>query len=158
MARAVLIDANLLVLFVVGSAGRTLISRHKRLRAFSEADFDLLTGLLAQASEVILTPNVLTEASNLVRQTEGSARERIQLYFQSLIGRVREIYVESARAASRPEFLRLGLADSSLLEIAAEDVVVLTADFDLYRAALSAGRPAMNFNHVRDNPDNMVAF
>lgn len=66
--------------------------------------------------------------------------------------------MESARAAARPEFLRLGLTDSSLLEIAAEDVVVLTADFDLYRAALSAGRPVVNFNHVRDNPDNMVAF
>ena len=50
----------------MGSASRNYISKHKRLRAYAETDFDLLVAQLSVASAVLLTPNTLTETSNLV--------------------------------------------------------------------------------------------
>jgi predicted nucleic acid-binding protein len=58
--------------------------------------------------------------------------------------------VPSGAAAQRKEFIRLGLADAALLEIAAKNVTLLTTDFDLYNAALAKGAKAFNFNHLRD--------
>ena len=40
------IDANLLVLLVVGSVGRNLIAKHRRLREYSEEDYEVLVDLL----------------------------------------------------------------------------------------------------------------
>lgn len=55
------LDTNLAVLFAVGRAERGLIARYKRLQNFSDADFDLLIGLLSQARALVTTPNSLTE-------------------------------------------------------------------------------------------------
>ena len=64
-AKAVVLDANLLVLFVVGIASPSYIAKHKRLAAYTENDFALLTDLLSAAGSVIVTPNIVTETSNL---------------------------------------------------------------------------------------------
>ena len=45
--RQIVIDANLLVLLVVGLTDRALIAKHKRTKTFEPEDFDLLTRLLA---------------------------------------------------------------------------------------------------------------
>ncbi len=57
---SLIIDANLLVLFVVGATDRNLIARHKRLKAFSLEDFDLLCRLVVEADpESIVQENCL---------------------------------------------------------------------------------------------------
>ena len=45
--KAIVLDANILILLVVGSASVAYISSHKRLHAYAEDDFRLLTRLLA---------------------------------------------------------------------------------------------------------------
>ena len=40
------LDANLFVLLVVGSVGRDLIEKHRRLRAYSAEDYEILIDLL----------------------------------------------------------------------------------------------------------------
>ena len=50
------IDANLLVLMVVGRTQRTLIGRHRRLREYSESDYDALTELLIGGKKIFVTP------------------------------------------------------------------------------------------------------
>ena len=77
MVSGYFIDANLLVLLVVGSAGRDYISKHRRLRRFSKEDYDLLLRLIRKAKgtrRVFVTPNTLTETSNLLGQ-HGSLSE-----------------------------------------------------------------------------------
>ena len=54
------IDANLLVLLIVGSVGRHLIAKHRRLRAYTYEDFDILINLLDPFDRVFVTPNTLT--------------------------------------------------------------------------------------------------
>ncbi len=148
---SILIDANLLVLFVVGMADRSLISRHKRTRAYTEEDYDLLCRLLTGADEILVTPNILTEASNLVSQTAEPDRGLAMAALAAVIARVSESYVPSSEACARTEFVRLGLADSVILQGTTGVRCVLTADFDLYLALQKERRPVLNFNHIREN-------
>lgn len=148
MRKAVAIDTNLLILLIVGTTSRYYIARHKRCAMFELEDFDFLIRLLITA-DVISTPNTLTEASNLLRQIDEPARSEIGLVFQAYIRGARECYVESSNAIKRKEFIRLGLTDAALLQL--EDVVILTADLDLYLAACRDKRPAVNFFHLKQS-------
>ena len=60
------VDANLLVLLVVGTVQRSLIGRHPRLKAYIADDFDVLVKLLDTGEKIYVTPNTLTETSNLL--------------------------------------------------------------------------------------------
>jgi len=146
-----LIDTNLLVLFVVGTASKEYIAKHKKLTAFTVEDYDRLVKIIARASEVLVTPNTLTETSNLAAYINEPARSKVLNVLRTVIASAsQERYVPSSVAAERKEFVRLGLADAALLEIAAKDVTLLTTDFDLYNIALAKGAQALNFNHLRD--------
>lgn len=90
---AIVLDANLLVLFIVGSARLDLIGRHKRLKAFTVEDFELLKGL-----------------SNLMAQIDDPARTQIRETFRQVMGATEEEYVPSRVAASTDQSLRLGLS------------------------------------------------
>jgi hypothetical protein len=147
--RRLIIDTQLLVLFVVGSASPAYIAQHKRLGAYSEQDFDLLLDVVGQYGEIVFTPNTLTEASNLLAQTHEPLRSKLFEVFRALIDEVHEDYVESRTASAGNVFLRLGLADAVLLVSDDVDQVLLTADLDLYLAAVAAKRSAVNFNHLR---------
>ncbi len=150
MRKTIALDANLLVLLVVGFTERKYISVHKRLKEYSVADFELLAAMISESAGLAVTPNALSEASNLLRQINEPAKTQIANAFRALIKRMDEIYVTSVDASSRHEFLRIGLSDSALLEVSKKNIVVLSVDLDLYLAALAAGYEAVNFNHVRE--------
>lgn len=146
---AIVLDSNLLILMAVGNTSRRYIGKHKRVRAYSESDFDLLLGLIAPFPKIIVTPNTLTEASNLVGQVGEPVRSQIFQTLRAMIAATDELYVPSSQAAERDEFCRLGLTDSVLLEVLSGSCTLLTADLDLYLTASRRGFKVMNFNHLR---------
>jgi hypothetical protein len=147
---AVLIDANLLVLLIVGLVSRDLIGRHRRLRQYSEEDFNLLRRLISGHSPILVTPNTLTEASNLCRQISGREHQRIAAMFRALLdGGMEEQYIDSRTAAKHEAFPALGLTDAAILEQMESRPVLITTDLDLFVAADRRGHVAINFNHMR---------
>jgi hypothetical protein len=147
----IVLDTQLLVLLVVGIVSPGYIGKHKRLRAYDIANYSLLAARLAPPVEIIVTPNVLTEASNIASQIADPARQLIRSALTRLFGVVTERYVQSEVAARRPEFLRLGLTDAALLTTTGDDEVLLTGDIDLYLAASYRGIKVENFNHSRES-------
>ena len=146
--RGCFVDGNLLVLLVVGSECRDLISKHRRLEDYTSEDFDILFDLLEGADQLFVTPNTLTETSNLLGQHGEPERSLLMTRLQFLIHRSQEIVVTSADASSNFQFEKLGLTDAALLEAATTDTPLLTVDFDLYLAALESGEErAVNFTH-----------
>ncbi len=146
----VVLDANLLVLLVVGMASPSYIARHRRLREYTAEDFLLLKAMLGPVRRVVVTPNVLTEASNLLRQTPEPIRSEAGEVFRRLIAGLDETYIPSRTAIGRDEFMALGLADAASLETNSTENTLLTVDFDLYWRALHAGQRAENFTHHRE--------
>ncbi len=147
---SVLIDSGLLVLLIVGLTDRFLIGRHRRTREYSTTDYDLLRRFLDQFAVVVVTPNILTEVSNLAEFAHGADRPLVMETLAKLISTAAlERYGPSAVASARAEFLRLGLADCATLEQAGSVSCTITADLDLYLALASSGHKAVNFNHLR---------
>lgn len=144
------LDSELLLLFVVGTTGRGYVSKHRRLRAYSEKDFELLLKVISNATEVLVTPNTLSETSNLLAYAAEPMRSELFQAFALIITDSSERYVPSSDASTRSEFVRLGLTDSALLAVSSTGNTLLTADLDLYLAASSQGLEPINFNHLRE--------
>ena len=147
MQEVVLIDANLLVLLIVGLTNIEYIKIHKKCSQFTSSDFYLLESYLNKASSVATTNNALTEASNLLGYIKEPARRQIFEKFYQFIQATREILVPSNQASARTEFIRLGLTDSAFLVSCETNKRLLTTDFDLYIAATKAGQKVLNFTH-----------
>lgn len=145
-----LVDTNILLLYIVGSLSLELIRRHRRTDKFTPEDYHLLTRLLSQFGKIVVTPNILTEVSNLLGYTEELAKARLLLGLASLTTTVEERYLPSSQVAQAAEFSRLGLADSSILLLAQEDLIVLTDDLPLSLALQRRGVEVVNFNHLRE--------
>ena len=143
------VDANLLLLLVVGTAGEKYISKHKRLAEYTAADYKLLAQTISCVDRIIVTPNTLTETSNLLGYIAEPDRSYLYEVFRLLIGTAEEKYYASKQSSQRHEFPKLGLTDSALLEAVSDDNPLLTVDLDLYLAALANGGKAVNFNHMR---------
>ena len=145
------IDANLLVLLVVGSVGRDLIEKHRRLSEYSAEDYDILNSLLDPVERVYVTPNTLTETSNLLGQHREPDRSRFFEKLRFVIQESKEVVVASEQASSNSEFNRLGLTDAALLEAISPETPLVTVDLKLYLAAIASGREvALNFTHYRN--------
>ena len=144
------IDTNILLLLVVGSVGRELISRHRRLDGYSASDYDALRALLQRVSRVLVTPNTLTETSNLLGQHREPERSRLFQGLRAIILDSQEVFIASARASGNSAFPRLGLTDAALLEAVSAETPLLTADRNLYVAALEKGEGvAVHFDTIR---------
>lgn len=145
---AYFIDANLLVLLIVGSVGRDLIAKHRRLREYTVEEYETLIRLVGQVDKVFVTPNTLTETSNLLAQHREPERGRFFDRFRLPIHASEEVVVASRDASSDAVFNRLGLTDAALLNTITEETPLLTVDLDLYLEALRRGEnTAVNFNH-----------
>ena len=151
-SRRVLLDSNLFVLLCAGEADPDRITSHKRLQSYDRTDYEILCGLIKCAAEVVIVPNTATETSNLARQAKPPYRDLMIISFKALVETFVEICVSSRDAVMRPEFSRLGLTDSALLQLLEKerDSVLLTADHNLYMAAAYSKFRAVNFNHIRD--------
>ena len=147
------IDANLLVLLVVGNVDQDLIAKHRRLRRkYTAEDYETLLDLLSQTrqSQIYVTPNTLTEASNLLSQHGEPERSWLFEELRALIEDSKEVVLASAQASSNSAFVRLGLTDAALLELVSSEIPLLTVDSILYDAvARNAPESAVNFNHHR---------
>ena len=150
MPTPILLDTNVLVLVAVGLTNIEYIPKHKRLQAFDEQDFRIVSSLIEQSSGVVFCPNILTETSNLVRYIGDPMRSEIAATLASMTRRTEERFVASSDAMNRPEYNRLGLADAVLLTLAETGATVLTDDLGLYIAATTKGLNAINYNHFRE--------
>lgn len=146
------VDANLLTLLVVGSLERELITKHRCLQGYFIEDFEVLVGLLEEVDKTLVTPNTLTEASNLLAQHREPERSRILEYLRLLIERSEEVTVVSREASHNDHFLRLRLTDAALLAVAKPETPLLTVDVAVYLEAQRNGA-AVNFTHLRTHLD-----
>jgi len=144
------LDTNLLVLLVVGETDKKIIAKHRRCKAFDVNDYERLVGLISQIDQVLITPNTLTETSNLLAQHGEPERSRLFEVLRLLIEEHEEIVVTSKAASRNNEFNRLGLADAVLLEVVSSSNPLITVDLPLYLAATSKDSgSAYNFRHYQ---------
>ena len=137
-----IVDTNLLVLLVVGNVNPDLIAKHRRLDGYTVADFKVLLELVNLVDRVFVTPNTLTEASNLLGQHGEPERSLLMEGLRALIEGSEEIVISSAQASANSVFPSLGLTDAALLEAVSEERPLVTVDARLYSLASTKGQNA----------------
>ncbi|NUO79552.1 hypothetical protein HUU05_05715 [candidate division KSB1 bacterium] len=147
--RGLLLDANLLLLYVVGRCDIRAVTSFKRTKVFTPEDYDLLENFVRYFSNIVATPNILTEVSNFLNQLPDNIKVEHFLEFADIIRSLNEKYVASAVLAIQPQFEKFGLTDFSIIAEARGKYLVLTDDFRLSNYLQSLQVDAINFNHIR---------
>ena len=148
-AKRALVDANLLVLFLVGSVNKRRIRSFKRTQNFTIRDFNILTYLIDWFGGLFATPHVLSQASDLADLRGKELLKVRRLFKRAVKEMIQESYDESRILVSEPIFERLGLADAAIAKVSSQGILVMTADVELQLEMQRQGADALNFNHVR---------
>jgi hypothetical protein len=99
--------------------------------------------------QVVTTPSVLAEVSNLAGQLGDRLKSQCFDVFARYIQVLDERQIASATVAHSSEFMRFGLTDAAILQITAGSMIVLTDDFRLAGYMEQRGLPVLNFTHLR---------
>lgn len=151
--RTIILDANVLILFLAGNADRKLLGTAVGLKEFEFADLELVNEFAFSTVRHVSLPNVLTETSNMLRQIKGFQKSGalIRKYCETLD----EVHEPSKNVAEHVHFDLLGLTDAAILmaslvqRTAGHEVVVLTRDKDLHGKLVSQKIEAINPDHYK---------
>jgi rRNA-processing protein FCF1 len=152
--KSVLLDSNLLLVFLSGSLDPRLFGRFKRVSSYSLKDYDLLVRVLSFFTVLLTTPHILTEVGNLANSLPGWIKPDWHQNIATLISSqqktpgLRERWTPAVELAQRPEFAAFGITDAALAELAL-DALIVTEDYRLSGFLRSKGVPVLNFNDFR---------
>ena len=144
-----LIDTNLLLLYIVGSVDSAYISLHGRTRGYSISDYDALRQFSDPFRQLVSLPHVLTETSNLLAKEKGPRREEFFRHFAAVIETLDELGVESRRAAAGDHFAVFGLTDLAVIEAVREKYLVVTDDSRLAQYMERSGVDVVDFRALQ---------
>ena len=148
--KGILIDANLLLLYLVGTYDISWVGdgRYNKLAKYTIEDYRILDRLKTLFHVTVTTPNVLTEVSNLVGDLPEAIKIACLSEFCSVLDGFEELHVSSFNAARQAGFPLLGLTDAILTQLSIKYLVV-SDDSRLIARLNSAGLEGLNFNHLR---------
>jgi len=148
--RGVLLDTNVLLVYLVGLANPGMIGVLKRTEAYSLDDHRMLRSLVGRFRRLIVTPHVLAELTNLAPSVED---RRVRYFFAHVVrvvGASREVHTEKGVLLNNPALPRFGFADLSVVEAARTiGCLVVTDDFKAAGLLRTSGCAVLNLNHLR---------
>jgi hypothetical protein len=144
----VILDTNLLLLWLVARTDPTLLQQFKRVQAFTYQDIELLREILKPYREFVTTPHILSETSNFIDHAPTWRRVALVDELKQFIRNGVEVYGAATTLIERDEFNALGLADTGMAQLSAE-AMVITVDYRLAGKIEAMGGNALNFNHYR---------
>lgn len=148
-----LIDTNIFLLLLIGIYDCNQIQKFKRTKKFSEENFDTLINVIDYfKAKIFITPHILTEVCNLSESYNNQRDNEIFKILEKLISQYKEENTSSISLIKNNTnaFYKFGIADSSIIDIAKQNTLIITDDADLYHIILSQNLPAINFTYLMD--------
>lgn len=143
--KGVLIDTNLLLLYLVGTLNIELIREYKRTSHYTTDDFDRVSDFLKLFGKKVVTPHILTEVSDFIDN-----RQKLQNLLKIFIEKEgEEQFSESRLVVKRNEFIKFGLADTATIQTAKDKYLIFTDDNPLYGFLLNSGIDAISLDQLR---------
>jgi hypothetical protein len=134
-----LIDANSLIILLVGLIEPKLIGRHRRTSIYTEDDFITLTDVIGDFNNLVVLPNVWTEVDNLLNDFSGEYKYPYIKKFTELVKVTSERHLSSIDGCNSMTFFDLGLTDSLLVELSKQCDMLITCDSSLSDYASANG-------------------
>ena len=149
------LDTNLLILLFVGYFDAEHIDSCPRLNAFTKSDYFLLLEILKNFEpEIVITPHVLSELSNLSKR-KMALDDRMQDYFTMVIEKLKAFHEEHIPlidliGLDLNAIVSIGFSDITIIEAAKKlGAIILSNDFDMVNHALGQSLWAINFTNIR---------
>lgn len=156
----IIVDTNILLLFLIGSYDINFIKDCKLLnnsnKKYNDSDFELLKKIISCFKKVIITPHILAEISNLSIK-QGLFGPKLLSYIKTVI-----LFLKKAEERHQKsdciwgmelEILgKYGFTDMTMFELAKQtNMPILTDEHPLY--GYSYGRvPIIKFEHIKNQP------
>jgi rRNA-processing protein FCF1 len=147
--KGILIDANLLIVLLVGKLGPAHLINCRATKSFTPDDFSLLERFVMQFNTLVTTPHILTEVSNLAERLPEGLLDRFRTMFREVIKSLSEQPRPAMEIAWDAAFLRFGLTDTAIAMVVPRRYLVLTADLPLCGLLQRRKIDVINFNHIR---------
>jgi hypothetical protein len=148
--KGAVLDANLLLLYIVGKYSKKLIANFKRTVSYSEEDFEIVNRFVAWFNNSIATtPNILTEVSNLSGQLGGGRENPYFEEFKRQVVLIDEKYIKSSKACENIHLGKYGLTDIGIIMASKGNYLVFTDDFKLSSLLEHYEIDFINMNHIR---------
>ncbi len=141
-AGGLLVDTNLLVLWVVGGVNRNPIETFKRTSNYTKTDYDFLRRVLANFETLYTVPHVLAEVGNLT-DLPGVERQHARRFLKRTISLLKEAEMPSTRSAEDSLYPKLGLVDAAIGAVArVTEIVQATKLTPAYGSSDSCAEPS----------------
>jgi rRNA-processing protein FCF1 len=144
----IVVDANLLLLLLIGTVNKDYIEKFKRTSMYTKNDYNLLVEILKNYSKIITTPNILTEVNNFTKQAQKPNKNDVIVCFSKWLssGFIEEEFIESRVVCNDQSFFYLGLTDTSIIKLSKERLGVITKDKHLFLELDRRQIPVINFS------------
>jgi len=158
----IIIDTNILILFLIGNFDKTCICNCKTLndnrKKYSTDDFELLSKIISYFHKIIITPQIIAEISNLTI-TKGFFGSKLNSYVSKVISFLR---LENTHEKYQPicslwntdvgVLSNFGLTDITMFELAKNNnMPIVTDDFPFYSYCFSNKIPIIKFEHIKNS-------
>ncbi len=140
--RTAVIDTNL-ILLVMFAANNRNPANDTRLSRYSGIDLKTIQNLISNFKSLIVTPNILTETSNLLK---GFYEHQ---WLREFISQIAETYIPSNVVVEEQFFNILGLSDASFFGDEFSGCYIVTDDQPLSNYLASRGRPCIYYSDYR---------
>lgn len=153
--KSILLDSNLLLVFITGSLGPSVFARFKRISAYTIQDYELLVRFVNAFRFLLTTPHILTEVSSLANSLPAWYKPDWYRNLALLIASehvepgMRERWIPATELSQMPEFAAFGITDTALMTRLSSEALVVTEDYRLSGALRSQNIPVLNFRDLR---------
>lgn len=147
--KGVVLDANLLILYIVGCFDSQAVSKVRRIKAYRTKYFSIIASYLAETTRVLITPHVLTETCNLIDSSNYKVKEILE-WIKTNFDLFDERHKPSEALMAEAGFTKFGLADSSIEDLCKEGFLAFTDDLPIYGYLANKGHSVYNFSHFRE--------
>jgi len=148
--KGLLLDTNVLLVYLLGLANPGIIGTAKRTEAYSVDDYRMLRSLVVRFHRLIVTPHILAELTNLAPSLEDRRVRTFFAHVLAVVGVSREIHTGKDVLLRQEGLPQFGFADLSVVEASRTvGCLVVTDDFKAAGLLLRSGCPVLNLNHLR---------
>ncbi|MCG9229893.1 PIN domain-containing protein [Vibrio diabolicus] len=145
----VMLDTNLLVMYLIGLYDRELVPNFKRTEKYSTDQFDFLHYYVGEFSKLIVTPHVLAETWNFIEKLPQSDFNAFLDKVLPNIDLFEEEHINKSILIKAEGFNLIGITDMAVIKAAkATSCLVITDDLRAYKQFYDNGVDSINMNHL----------
>lgn len=147
----VIVDANLLLLLLVGDLSPARVEQFKPTRShFEAADYVRLKEILTDVDRLVVTPHILTEVSNFLgKASSQEGTYELRSYLAMIIGGfdIQDAPISALMNSDddKQVFCKFGLTDAGIIHLAHKGYLAITVDFPLTKYIESIHLEAFNY-------------